>query len=288
MKNNNIICASYGYGALKFGADKGAVIMHKNLKEKGIESLLIEPDWHLKSEGISEKINCAYDFSKKLSQAVEKIDRPIVIGGDHSIALGTWSGIFKKLIERKSDYKMGLIWIDAHMDSHTPWTSTSKNPHGMSLASLLGYGDKNMCDLGVAQSKVQPENVVIIGTRSYEEEEEKLLKKLGVTILYMEDVKNNLNESINKAVEVLTTNTDGFGVSFDLDAIDPQFMPGTGFREKDGFSPDETFKILEAFKPYKTKIIGLEMVEYFPEYDINDMSLKIYENIFEIYQDLLK
>ncbi len=282
-----IICAAYGYGAFKFGAHKGAQKMYEILTEQGLDTILLEPDCHPTDNSREDRILCASTFSKKLADTTAQFDKPIIIGGDHSIGNGSWSGIYKRLSEQKPDYKMGLIWIDAHMDSHTPETTETGTPHGMPLAALLGYGDQSMCEIGKSCAKVLPENLVLIGTRSYESGEEELLKRLNVNIIHIDDFKRDINAAIKSAVKTLTEKTDGFGISFDLDVLDPTCLPGTGCQEPNGMSVEEAFKILEELKKHKNKIIGLEMVEYFPELDKKDMSLKVYMDILKIYQSML-
>jgi arginase len=159
-----------------------------------------------------------------------------VIGGDHSSAIGTWSGAYHAL-NKQGD--MGLIWIDAHMDSHTPETSPTGNIHGMPLAALLGYGDPAFVNILDAQPKLKPEHLCLIGIRSFEEGEEELLKKLNVRIFYIEEVKERgLNVVMQEALKIASHGTIGFGISIDIDGIDPIDAPGTGTDVPNGISAD--------------------------------------------------
>ena len=110
----------------------------------------------------------------------------LTLGGDHSCAIGTWSGAASALAQQQKE--LGLIWVDAHMDSHTHDTSTSHNIHGMSLAALLGHGRPALTNILSSHSKLKPENVYLIGVRSYEQAEQDLLERIGVKVFYMQEV----------------------------------------------------------------------------------------------------
>lgn len=220
------------------------------------------------------------DFSHRLAQltaqSIHEKHFPIVIGGDHSIALGTWTGIITAL---KAKTQFGLIWIDAHMDSHTTDTTPSKAIHGMPLAALLGHGDASLVDSDDKGPKLSPEQVVLIGVRSFEPEEEALLKQLGVKVFYMSEVKKRGFETVFKeALTIVKDHTKGFGVSLDLDAFDPEVAPGVGSPEPEGLalSPvKKAFKLLTHEKDF----VGLEIAEYNPKRDIKNKTAKLIQTL---------
>jgi arginase len=166
---------------------------------------------------------------------------PIFIGGDHSMAFATWSGLINGL---EAHDEFGLIWVDAHMDAHTPVTSVQGkwggHFHGMPLAHLLGHGDKALCELGDTSRKINPEYLVLLGIRSYEPGEKELLDSLGVRIFYIEELQERgLQTCINEAIEIVESAQKGWGFSIDLDAFDPKDTPAVGTPEDNGLRLSE-------------------------------------------------
>ncbi len=187
-----------------------------------------------------------------------------VIGGDHSCAIGTWSGVHQALHQHGP---IGLIWIDAHMDSHTPQTSHSGAIHGMPLAALLGFGDPSLTSIGMDQPKLLPQNVCLIGVRSFEPEEKALLTRLGVRVYFMDEVtQRGLGAVFDEAVSIVSKFTVGFGISIDIDAIDPDDAPGVGSPEPRGLRGPELTEALSHVKDARN-FLGLELVELNPVRD---------------------
>ncbi|MGZ4954348.1 MAG: arginase family protein, partial [Methylobacter sp.] len=149
--------------------------------------------------------------------AVEKKSIPIVIGGDHASAIGTWSGAVSAL---HAEQNFGLIWLDAHMDAHTFATSPSGNIHGMPLAALLGKADKKLAAMYPGSGFIKPENLILIGVRSYEHQEYDLLKQAGVEIVFARQI-DRLAPVLIKAIDKLSLSCKLIGISIDLDFIDP-------------------------------------------------------------------
>lgn len=212
------------------------------------------------------------EIVKNLSEAVlpfAREQKPItVIGGDHSCAMGTWSAIAHA---NRAQGDIGLLWIDAHMDSHTPSTSLSQNAHGMPLAALLGHGEPGLCRLLDDQPKLKPQNVCLVGVRSYEEPERLLLEALGVRIYYMEEVtQRGLRTVIHEAYDQITAQTCGVGFSIDMDAIDPEDAPGVGYREPGGLKGQELREALSSLPKNRNRLLGVELTEYNPIVDIDN------------------
>ena len=157
-----------------------------------------------------------------------------VLGGDHSCAVGTWSGAANAL---RGDGPLGLIWVDAHMDSHTPETSPTGNYHGMPLACLLGHGGSALTTIAHESPAVQPRHVAIVGVRSYEPEEAELLRRLGVRVFFMGEIeKRGLAAVMEEASHIALTGTAGAGISIDLDALDPTEVSAVGSPEAGGIA----------------------------------------------------
>lgn len=218
---------------------------------------------------------------EKLAKQTTKLTKQgkifLTVGGDHSSAIGTWSGA-----ENALDGDLGLIWIDAHMDAHTPITSKTKNIHGMPLATLLGYGDSGLTKIISENAKLKPENLVLIGIRSFEKEEAELLKKLGVKIYYMKDINEfGLLHILQEALEIVTQHTAGFGVSIDLDAIDPNDAPGVSIDAPNGIHAQDLLDNLSLIGSHP-HFIGAEIAEFSPDKDIDQKTEKLIAELIKI------
>jgi len=187
-----------------------------------------------------------------------------VYGGDHSCAIGTWSGVSLAL----GDAPFGLIWIDAHLDSHTPNSSQSGAIHGMPLATLLGMGDVRLTSVGGQEPKLKPEHVCVVGARSYEAEEQALLASLGVRIFYEKEIETKgLEQVLIEARSIVNRASAGYGLSIDLDAIDPKEAPGVGSPELGGLSGALLCQCLQQHFKGDNKLLGLEIAELNPALD---------------------
>lgn len=206
----------------------------------------------------------ATTLARRVRKALQAGALPVVVGGDHSIALGTWAGVRAAL---PSNERLGLLWFDAHLDSHTFATTPSQNIHGMPLACLLGHGDPLLTRIGGRIPKVQPEDVCIVGARSFESEEKHLLEALGVRIYGMAEIHaRGLSAVVSEAIGQVTRHTAGFGISFDVDVLDPREEAGTGTPVADGLFRDE---VLTALTPWRGdgRLLALEIVEFNPHRD---------------------
>ncbi len=189
---------------------------------------------------------------------------PLVVGGDHSCAIGTWSGVHHALADKGP---LGLIWIDAHMDSHTFATSPSGQIHGMPLACLLGYGDAALTAIDGAEAKLRPEHVCLIGVRSFEAGEADLLHQLGVRVFDMDEIRRRgLTEVFDEALTIVRDGTAGFGVSVDLDALDPTEEPGVGSPVPGGLRRAELAEALTRLRG-DPSFVAMEIAEYNPRRD---------------------
>lgn len=222
-------------------------------------------------------------FSKlhaKQMMALAKDRLPFtIIGGDHTSAIGTWQAV--------SHYvkPLGLIWIDAHMDSHTPTTTETGRLHGMPLACLLGEGDHRLSQLFSREPALKPEHVCLLGVRSYESGEAQLLKRLGVRVFYMDEIKHRgLMACLPEVFSIVAKGTQGFGISLDLDALDPIDAPGVDVAEPGGIRSAALIEFLKAVSLHPLWY-GSEIVEFNPNKDLNHDTRKIMRIILELFHD---
>jgi len=206
---------------------------------------------------------------ERLAEMVEKAaDRgsvPLVLGGDHSVAVGTISGMACHF--RKAQHHMGLIWIDAHADMNTPGTSPSGNVHGMPLACSIGLGPDELTKIGGFAPKVQPGSVALIGLRSVDEVERLNVRGAGVHPFTMRDIdERGLQDVVKEAIEIVSAGTAGFHLSFDMDAVDPDEAPGVGTPVRGGITYREAHLAMELICD-SGRMTSMEIVEVNPVLD---------------------
>jgi arginase len=195
---------------------------------------------------------------------------PLVIGGDHSIAMGTVSGVAAHFRERGEE--MGLIWFDAHGDMNIPGVSPSGNIHGMPLAHLLGRGDPDLAGILGFSPKLNPDKVVLIGIRDIDAGERKIIRESGIHVFTMRDIDELGMASVaRKAMEIVTCGTAGFHVSFDVDGCDPTVIPGSGTLVPGGVRFREAHLLLE-YCADSRQLTSMEVVELNPFMDQGNIS----------------
>ena len=196
----------------------------------------------------------------EVAQALHRRELPLVIGGDHAVAIGTWGGV-----AAASGGPLGLIWLDAHLDAHTPATTLSMNPHGMGTAVLLGEGAPEF--LAIGGNAVRPEHLCFIGIRSYEVGEWATLRRLGVRIFHMDEVEaRGFDAVFREAVTIASKAAAGFGLSIDLDGFDPVEVPGVGLKTRGGLRGAAVAAAMRGIA-WRADFRALEIVEYIPELD---------------------
>ena len=276
-----IIGAASGMGGIDKACAAGPDVVKRfgiasALRQRGVAAVwedILRPDdiSDLKASLAPAKSFCAALAAKVGAITVQR-ERFVVIGGDHSCAIGTWSGVASAI---RDQGPLGMVWIDAHMDSHTPSTSPSGALHGMPLACLLGYGDPALTGLIYPGPKLLPEHVCLIGVRSFEEEELRLLERLGVRVIHMQEVQHSgLAAAIGQALRIARHHTAGFGISLDLDAIDPSDAPGVGTPEPGGLCGRELVDCLASVAD-ATDLLGIEMAEYNPRQDRDELTVRL-------------
>ncbi len=193
---------------------------------------------------------------------------PLVLGGDHSIAIGSCSGVSDFF--RKQSKKIGYLWLDAHGDMNTPESSPSGNVHGMPLAALIGYGAPELVELLGYKPKVEPRNVAIVGVRDLDAKERRLVKDSGVHALTMRDIdERGMREVMSEALRFAMDDTDGVAVSLDMDVIDPSDAPGVGTPVRGGITYREAHLAMEMIADRKARV-SVEIVEINPVIDLHN------------------
>jgi arginase len=193
---------------------------------------------------------------------------PLVLGGDHSIAVGTVSGMAEAF--RRQKRNLGLLWFDAHADMNTPQTSPSGNVHGMPMASILGYGPAELVNVFGFSPKVRPDRVVMIGIREVDNEERELVKRSGVRVFTMTEIdRRGIGAVLEEALGILTQRTDGFSVTLDADFLDPYDSPGVATPVRGGASYREAHLAMEMISDTK-KMASFEITEINPILDVHN------------------
>lgn len=213
---------------------------------------------------LAEVIDVNTRLAEQVSKVVEQGQFPLVIGGDHSIAIGTLAGLSGHYTN------LGVIWIDAHSDLNTADTSPTGNIHGMSLAISLGMGHPLLTSIKGNHAKVKAENIVLIGSRSLDEGEKKLIRSLGIKCYTMHDIdRKGMAAVMQDAIAYISGKTDGVHVSFDVDSLDPLEAPGTGTAVKGGLQFREAHLAVEML--HEAGIVtSAEFVEVNPLLDDNN------------------
>ncbi|WP_128895560.1 arginase [Longirhabdus pacifica] len=200
-------------------------------------------------------------LAAKIDEVMIRKRFPLVIGGDHSISIGSIAGISKYY------ENLGVIWYDAHGDLNTPDTSPSGNIHGMPLAASLGLGHEKLTTIAGYAPKVKPENIVIIGARSLDAGEKQFIRQHNIKTFTMHDIDRiGMTSVIEKTIDYLKPKTDGIHLSLDLDALDPIDAPGVGTPELGGITYRESNLALELLAESEL-ITSAEIVEVNPILD---------------------
>jgi arginase len=193
---------------------------------------------------------------------------PLVLGGDHSIAVGTMAGVAGFF--NKQSKRVGMIWLDAHGDMNTPESSPSGNVHGMPLASIMGYGPAELTELAGVKPMVEPRNVALVGVRDLDAKERRLVKDSGVHVFTMRDIdERGMREVMAEALKFAGDDTAGIAVSLDMDFVDPSDAPGVGTPVRGGVTYREAHLALEMIADSRS-MVSFELVEINPVIDLHN------------------
>src|SRR5262245_16300206 len=231
MSKISIIGVPMDLGADRRGVDMGPSALryadlNERLEELGYEvedlgnmDVIIPETQHFgdpHAKYLHEIAEACSHLAQLVLRASEEGRTPLVLGGDHSIAVGTVSGMSEAYRRRKKS--LGLLWFDAHADMNTPETSPSGNVHGMPMAAIMGYGSPELTQIYDFTPKLQPQNVAMIGIREVDREERELVRKSGVRVFTMKEIdRRGIGAVMDEAISVVTRGTDGFSVTLDAD-----------------------------------------------------------------------
>ncbi len=268
----NIINACTDLGVHVNGANLGPELLTKelNIKKDTInkENIVKSTDKLDLKKNLSEVNKFTSQIYNKTLEILENGDFPLLIGGDHSSAIGS------ALASRKHN-NIGVIWIDAHGDYNTFETTRTGNLHGLPLAAITGY----KCDLltnFITNEFINPKNTVIVGARSIDPWEIGNLEDAGVTIFTTQDIHEKGSQAImDEAFKIALNNTGGTHISYDLDVIDPMIAPGVSVPEVNGITLSEANEIMDYLVNRKQDIKSMDIVEFNPTRDLDDKTKTI-------------
>lgn len=260
-----------------------AEMLRDELMQPALTETDLQLQWHMVyPEMHGSKETRLYQLHHRITQFTRywtETGHPfLVVGGDHSCALGTWSGVLQAL---PASSELGLIWLDAHMDAHTFLTTPSGNIHGMPVAALLGKADALLAAMYPASRFIKAENLILIGVRSYEPEEYALLKQANVKIVFAAQIED-FERTLQTAIEQLSRTCELIGISLDMDLIDPEDAPGVETPTPDGIKADVVLAALASVK-HCPKLCGLELSEFNPQNDQDGKTLQLMKAIVEAF-----
>lgn len=219
---------------------------------------------------LKEIVDASRVLKEKTYQALKEGRIPLVLGGDHSLAIGSIAGIAKFYSEKKK--KIGIIWLDAHGDINTPETSLSGNIHGMPLAHALGAGNKELLSVFEHNPMVDASRTVLIGLRDLDPAERNAIREMGVRAFTMRDVDEmGMRNVVQEAIRVATNGTAGFHLSFDVDCMDPSVAPGVGTAVRGGITYREGHLAMEILHD-SGKMLSMDVTEVNPVLDTSNQT----------------
>ena len=277
-----------GYGASMAGVDMGPAALRvarlkhriaalgysvRDLGDMRLNSPDTVPEEHVKLKYLPEISNACEQLSAEVEGILDSGELPLVLGGDHSIAIGSFAGIASYF--QKKQETIGLIWFDAHADMNTPETTPSGNIHGMPLAALLGYGAPELTNIAGFATKLDPRLCAHVGARDIDAGERELIKKLGMRFFTMREIdERGMSACMDDAIHIASGGSAGYGVTFDVDVLDPVVAPGSGTLVRGGLTYREAHlgmeKIAEA-----GGMRSLEIVEINTALDVNNKTAEL-------------
>ena len=294
-KSVGILGVPLGYGAAKIGSELGVNAirlsqsqgrtLYENIAELGYDVYdhgdvpIAKPhstaDASENPRHLSEMVVSCQAIHEAVTAILEKDQKPVILGGDHSIAIGTFSALSAFHKQRGED--IGLIWFDAHADINTPETSSSGNIHGMPLAVLLGEGSQPLVSLGGFAPKLRPQYFAHIGARDLDAGERQRVLDAGLrpNFFTMSDIdKRGMTACVEEAIDIVSKATGGFAVTFDVDMIDPHFAPGSGTLVRGGATYREAHLALEMISEHGG-LRSFEIVEVNPLLDQSNITVQL-------------
>jgi len=283
-----ILGVPLGYGASMAGVDIGPAALRvarltqrigrlgysvRDLGDMRLERPQVLPEDTAKLKFVREISNACEQLAAEVEAILEAHEFPIILGGDHSIAIGSFSGAADYY--RKHEQTLGLIWFDAHADMNTPETTPSGNIHGMPLAALLGMGAPELTNVAGFSPKIDPALCAHVGARDIDSGERELIKKLGMRFFTMREIdERGMSACMNDAIAIASKGTAGYVVTFDVDALDPGDAPGSGTLVRGGLTYREAHLGMELIAEHGGMRL-LEMVEINTALDVNNKTAEL-------------
>jgi arginase len=222
---------------------------------------------------LTEMTHACEELATEVRNILNGNELPLVLGGDHSIAIGTISGVSSYYRERNQT--LGLIWFDAHADMNTPETTPSGNIHGMPLAALLGYGAQELQNIADFAPKLDPRFCAHLGAREIDQGERELIRQLGIRFFTMREIdERGMSVCVDEAIAIASQATAGYAVTFDVDALDPGDAPGSGTLVRGGLSYRESHLAMEKIAE-AGGMRSLEIVEINTALDVNNRTAEL-------------
>jgi arginase len=213
------------------------------------------------------------ELAKEVEAILEANELPLILGGDHSIAIGSFAGVVSHY--KKQDHRVGLLWFDAHADINTPETTPSGNIHGMPLAVLLGYGAPQLTYVGGFAPKLDPQLCVHVGARDIDPGEKEIIKKLGIRFFTMREIdERGMGACMDEAIAIVSRGSGGYAVTFDVDVLDPGDAPGSGTLVRGGLTYREAHHAMEKIAE-AGGMRSLEIVEINTALDVNNKTAEL-------------
>jgi arginase len=293
IKKVGIIGVPIGYGAGQKGSELGVTALRlsdiqgnlliNRIAELGIEVKdygdveIVKPNYIARDDENPKYLNEWLASYENISKDVQEVLRdgsfPVILGGDHSVALGTVSAVAS--FYRAQEKEIGLIWLDAHADINTHETSPSGNIHGMPLAAILGFGESSLVNLENFSPKINSRYCAHIGARDLDEGEKRRIWDLGMrpNFFTMYDIdRRGMLECVEDAIKIASQAPGGYAVTFDVDMIDPRFAPGSGTLVRGGTTYREAHLALEVIAEHGG-MRSFEIVEVNPLLDKSNITV---------------
>jgi arginase len=277
-------------GQMRRGVDMGPSALRAALLERRIETLghnlrdmgdIDVPEVETRKlrnpqlRYLDDIVRACETLGKKVEKSAKQGHFPLVLGGDHSIVMGTMAGLVR------ANGPHGIIYIDAHGDFNTMDTTPSGNIHGMGLAACLGLGHKKLTGIGGVNPKARPENVALIGVRELDAAERDLIRKSEVYVATMRDIdEKGMGRIVKDAIERAKDGTNGVHVTFDVDVLDPREAPGTGTPVPGGLTFREAHLAMEMLAE-RNIATSFELVEVNPLLDVGNKTAELSVGLIE-------
>ena len=277
-----------GYGASMAGVDIGPAALRvaritqriarlgysvHDLGDMRLERPQTFPEVDEKLKYVREIGNACEQLAIEVEEIFKAGQLPLILGGDHSIAIGSFAGAASYY--KKQNETLGLIWFDAHADMNTPESTPSGNIHGMPLAALLGYGTPELTNVAGFAPKLDPRLCAHVGARDIDPGEREMIKKLGIRFFTMREIdERGMNDVMDEAIKIAARGSAGYGVTFDVDVLDPGDAPGSGTLVRGGLTYREAHLAMEKIAE-AGGMRYLEVVEINTALDVNNKTAEL-------------